>query len=140
MSKQSYQCGWKSISVNEQKNRTMSARHLLLTWVTGKQSMSSVQSSSLCLQTCEENIISKIKSRFVCLGNALKSCYCNTLNQGVGAQWARAELWLGPSPAPRAARPSVSSDAIPEIAQRRKEQTGTCGLCHMRDGWRLYSK
>lgn len=42
----------------------MSARHLLLTWVTGKQSMSSVQRSSLRLQTCEEDIISTI---MVCL-------------------------------------------------------------------------
>lgn len=36
--------------------------------------------------------------------------------------------------------PIVSSDAIQEIAQRRKEQTGACGLRHMRDRWRLYSK
>lgn len=37
MSKLSYQCGWKSISLNEQKNQTISTRHLLLTWIMGKQ-------------------------------------------------------------------------------------------------------
>lgn len=37
MSKLSYQCGWKSISPNEQKNQTISTRHLLLTWIMGKQ-------------------------------------------------------------------------------------------------------
>lgn len=37
MSKLSYQCGWKSISLNEQKNQTISTRPLLLMLIMGKQ-------------------------------------------------------------------------------------------------------
>lgn len=47
--------------------------------------------------------------------------------------------WIPPghSPAlparpPGSAKRSVSSDAIQGVAQRRKEQAGACGACHMR--------
>lgn len=84
------------------------------------------------------------------------------LKIGVGVQWEELSSSLGgsiaaaippgrrsfllqgglalPAPPLGSAKTIVSSDAIQKIAQRRKEQTGTCGLRHMRDCWHLYSK
>lgn len=68
MSKLSYQCGWKSISLNEQKKKKSNheykappaymghgkAKHVLICW----------ENFFLCLHNCEENIRNKIKSVF----------------------------------------------------------------------------
>lgn len=49
--------------------------------------------------------------------------------RGCNPSWARAGLFLRPL---GSAKPIISSDAIQEVAQRRKEQVGACGGCHMR--------
>lgn len=73
MSKLSYRCGWKSISLNEQKNQTISTRRLLLTWIMGKQT-SSIERSCFSVFKIVKKIkpkSTKIKSLFVCLGKVL---------------------------------------------------------------------
>lgn len=50
-------------------------------------------------------------------------------SSGCNPSWAQAGLFLRPL---GSAKPIISSDAIQEVAQRRKEQVGACGGCHMR--------
>lgn len=107
MSKLSYQCCWKSISLNEQKNQTISTRHLLLTWIMGKQT---------CLLLREVSWPSKLQRKSsqnqitVCLlGRSLKPIpfspklkildgsntqveYHDVFALGLGVQRERAEL------------------------------------------------
>lgn len=70
------------------------------------------------------------RSRAVVQGEAVQPNPCSSCWGGPAVP--------GPPLAP--AKTTTSSDAIQEITQRRKEQTGTCGLSHMRGCWRLYSK
>lgn len=129
MSKLSYQCGWKSISLNEQKNQTISTRHLLLTWIMGKQTClllrEVVSLSSKLQRKSNQNPITvylfgkSLKPIFSKANNVGRQQYTSRIPSVSGPGWVfrGKELSSGPGEAPGCKSPLGTAGPFPRLCQ-----------------------